>query len=188
MYPWEHTVAEIRKAGTLSNGEQISTLDEFLDVDMEAGSCTRLWLDIKNITYPSTLTKYTINACKRACEIIKEKKANNFVEFICTANSTVMTSSFLYASADNINIGWMSNSSAAVYLGKSYPWANLSTAFMAHDGGTRTIDEFTKAKIKLSVFVVDSDDDMNYYINNASNLKAITTNYPKKMLMKMGLR
>ncbi|MCI1640552.1 MAG: glycerophosphodiester phosphodiesterase [Bacteroidales bacterium] len=188
MYPWEHTVAEIRKAGNLSNGEQISTLGEFLDVDMEAGSCTRLWLDIKNITYPSTLTKYTINACRRACEIIEEKKANKFVEFICTANSTVMASSFLYASAGNINIGWMSNSSAAVYLGKSYPWANLSTAFMTHDGGARTIDEFAKAKIKLSIFVADSDDDMNYYMNNASDLKAITTNYPKKMLMKMGLR
>jgi len=188
LYPWESTLAQIRAAGNLSNGEQIPTLGEMLDVVMESGSCTKLWMDIKNITYPSTLAKYPIEACKRACEIIADKKAKNFVEFICTGNSTVMASSFLYASSVGVPIGWMSNSAASVYMGKCYPWANLSIDYMTKGGGARTIDEFTKAKIALSIFVVDTDDDMTYYVNNASSLKAITTNYPKKMLMKMGLR
>ncbi len=188
LHPWEATVAQIRAAGNLSNGEQIPTLGEMLDVVMESGSCTKLWMDIKNITYPSTLTKYTIAASKKACEIITAKKAKNFTEFICTANSTVMASSYLYASTAGIPIGWMSNSAATVYVVNGYPWANLSIDYMTKGGGARTIDEFTKSKVALSIFVVDTDDDMTYYVNNASKLKAIATNYPKKMLVKMGLR
>ena len=188
LYPWEATVAQIRAAGNLSNGEQVPTLGDMLDVVMSSGSCTKLMLDIKNITYPSTLTKYPIAACKKACEIITAKKAKNFTEFICTGNSTVMASSFLYAFTAGTPIGWMSNSAASVYVGNGYPWANLSIDYMTKGGGARTIDEFTKAKIALSIFVVDTDDDMTYYVNNASKLKAIATNYPKKMLVKMGLR
>jgi glycerophosphoryl diester phosphodiesterase len=188
LHPWEATLAQIRAVGNLANGEQIPTLGDMLDVVMTSGSCTKLWLDIKNITSPSTLTKYPIEACKKACEIITAKKAKNFVEFICTGNYTVMASSFLYATSAGVPVGWMSNSAASVYVGKGYSWANLSIDYMTKGGGERTIDEFTKAKVALSIFVVDSDDDMTYYANNASKLKAITTNYPKKLLVKMGLR
>lgn len=185
VHPWEATLTEIRNKGKLSNGEQVPELQDFISEVMKAGSCTRLWLDIKNITSPKTLTDYPINACKRACEIITEMKAQNFVEFICTGNQTVMAKSNEYARAAGVEIGWMGNQPASVYQQKSYTWANLSTTYMSQGGGERTIDEFTKADIAISVFNADDDATMNYYISKAKQMKAICTNYPKKLINKM---
>ena len=182
LHPWETTLEQLRAAGKLANGETLPDLEMFLDEVMKKGSCTRLWLDIKNI---SGLMAYSINACRKACEIIKEKKAQNFVEFICTSNATVMASSYSYATAAGVNIAWMADKPAAEYLQKSYKWANLSTTFIKQGGGERTIEEFTKAGIAFSVFNADDDATMNYYISNASSMKAICTNYPKRLLSKM---
>ena len=182
LHPWEATLEQLRAAGKLANGETLPDLEMFIDEVMRAGSCTRLWLDIKNI---SGLTTYPINACRKACEIIKEKKAQNFAEFICTSNATVMASSYSYATAAGVNIAWMADKPASEYLQKSYKWANLSTTFIKQGGGERTIEEFTKAGIAFSVFNADDDATMNYYISNASSMKAICTNYPKKLLSKM---
>ena len=49
LHPWEATLEQIRAAGKLANGETVPDLEMFLDEVMKAGSCTRLWLDIKNI-------------------------------------------------------------------------------------------------------------------------------------------
>lgn len=195
LHPWEATLAEIRAAGTLSNGEQIPSLSEFIDVVMKEGSCTRLWLDIKNITSPSTLTQYPINAVKRSCEIISEKGANHFVEFICTSNSTVMNQAFAYATLAGINIGWMANQSAQTYQSKTYKWANLSAASMDKTwggSGARTLEEFETAGIPLSIFNVDMQagdgnavydaDAVKKYVGNASRFKALCTNYPKWLI------
>lgn len=182
LHPWEATLAEIRKAGNLANGEMVPDLEMYLDEVMKEGSCTKLWIDIKNIIgYPD----YPIKAAKKACEIIEAKKAKNFVEFICTANQTVMTSSYSYATAIGVNIAWMANKPAAEYLQRTYKWANLSTEFMKQGGGERTVEEFTKAGIAFSVFNADDDATMNYYITYAPSMKAICTNYPKKLLTKM---
>ena len=135
--------------------------------------------------WEATLAEHPINACRRSCEIIKEMKAQNFVEFICTGNATVMAESYKYARAAGVNIGWMGNQAASVYQQKSYTWANLSTQYMKQGGGVRTIEEFTKAGIAISVFNADDDATMNYYISNASSMKAICTNYPKKLIEKM---
>lgn len=183
LHPWEATLEEIRAAGRLANGETIPDLEMFLDEVMKKGSCTKLWLDIKNI---SGMSAYPINAAKRACEIIKEKKAKNFVEFICTSNATVMSSSYSSAVAVGANIAWMANKSASAYRQSGYKWANLSTEFMKQGGGSLTIEEFNKEGIDVSVFNADDDVTMNYYISYAPKMKAICTNYPKKLSSKMG--
>ena len=54
--------------------------------------------------------------------------------------------------------------------------------------GARTIREFTDKGIEISVFNADDDADMNYYVNQSANLKAICTNYPDRLLRKMGKR
>ena len=84
------------------------------------------------------------------------------------------------------NIGWMANKSASVYTQRGYKWANLSTEFMKQGGGNLTIEEFNKAGVDVSVFNADDDVTMDYYIAYASKMKAICTNYPKKLLSKMG--
>lgn len=184
LHPWEATLEELQKAGNLSNGEHLPSLEEFIDEVMKEGSCTRLWLDIKNITYPSTLTEYPISACRRACEIIKEKKAGKYVEFICTGNATVMQSSFNYARAAGVEIGWMANRTPAEYLGSGYNWANLSLDYMSPNGD-RTVDEFLKAGIDFSVYNVDTDADIARYMPYVPKMKAICTNYPKKLINKI---
>lgn len=191
-HPWEATLAEIRKAGNLTNGEPIPTLEEYIDKVMEKKSdgtaySTRLWLDIKNITVPSTLTQYPIAVAQRACEIIVEKNAQNFVEFICTGNQIVMDASFSAANNAGINIGWMANRAVNEYTSRGYKWANLSLEYM-NDGmhnGARTIKEFTDKGLEISVFNADTDADMDYYVSQSGNLKAICTNYPRKLLGKM---
>jgi glycerophosphoryl diester phosphodiesterase len=52
-------------------------------------------------------------------------------------------------------------------------------------GGKRTIDEFYNRGIEFSVYNVDTDQQMNYYVNRADKLKCICSNYPKKLLSKM---
>lgn len=96
LKPWEHTLAELRAAGTLANGEQLPSLADFIDVVLEAGT-TRLWLDVKNITIDGKSTEEgreaSARACERACEIIEEMGAQNFCEFIVTGNATKISSS-----------------------------------------------------------------------------------------------
>lgn len=98
LKPWEHTLAELRAAGTLANGEQLPSLADFIDVVLEAGT-TRLWLDVKNITIDGKSTEEgreaSARACERACEIIEEMGAQNFCEFIVTGNATKISSSSL---------------------------------------------------------------------------------------------
>ena len=199
MHPWEHTLAELRAGGGLSNGEQLPSLEDFLGEVMKEGCPTRLWLDIKNITYPSTLTEYAINAARRSCEIATEMGAKHFVEFICTGNTTVMKSAFAYAGAAGIPIGWMSNRPAGEYVGLGYSWANLSAAsYMSAEAGgkgTRTLEEFEKEGVALSVFNVDrqagdgnavyTTEAVDYYCSAAGRFKALCTNYPAWLIEKV---
>ncbi len=189
-YPFMATLEELRAAGTLSNGEQIPTLEEYLDHAMKPGSCTRLWLDIKNVTKPSTLTDYPVDACKIACEIIAAKKAEKWVEFICTGNETVMQHCAPVASKHGINIGWMANRDVTEYKARGYTWANMNVKNMtdATHSGPRSVDEFVNEGLDISVYNVDKPKNMRYYIERIDKMKAICTNYPALLLQEMGLR
>ena len=69
LKPWEHTLAELRAAGTLANGEQLPSLADFIDVVLEAGT-TRLWLDVKNILVDGSSAGYTTaNRPKRGARL-----------------------------------------------------------------------------------------------------------------------
>jgi len=192
MHPWEHTLAELRAAGTLSNGERLPSLEDFIAEVKKKECSTRLWLDIKNITYPSTLTEYAVNATRRSCEIATEMGAKHFVEFICTGNTSVMKASFAYAREAGIPIGWMNDRSAGEYVGLGYPWANLATSHMCAEAGgkgARTIEEFERENVALSVYNIDRQagdgnavyaaEAVDYYCTNAKRFKALCTNYPK---------
>lgn len=99
-----------------------------------------------------------------------------------------MAASFTSATAIGVNIGWMANRAVNEYTSRGYTWANLSVEYM-NDGthtGARTIKEFTDKGVAFSVFGINSDADMNYYVNQSANLKAISTDYPVRLLKKMG--
>lgn len=195
LKPWEHTVEEIRKAGKLSNGEEVPTLSDFLDMVQVEGNCTKLCLDIKNLD--GNLTAYPVNAVKRSCEIIKERHAEKFCEFICTSNETVAKAAATCKSAYSIPVGWMANKAPANHKAMGYSWANLSAAsYMSPYGeGSRTIDEFKNAGMEISVFNIDkqsgdgnavySDEAVNYYVSRYDDLRFICTNYPSWLLSKL---
>ena len=195
LRPWEHTLTEIRKAGVLKNGETIPILEDFLDIVQVEGNCTKLVLDIKNLD--GNLTAYPIKAVQRACEIIKERKAEKFCEFICTGNETVAAAAANCMVVYGVPVGWMANKNPAGHKAKGFNWANLSAkSYMNPYGdGERTIDEFKNAGMQISVFNIDkaagdgnavyTDEAVNYYINRYADLRFICTNYPKWMLSKL---
>lgn len=196
LKPWEHTVEELRRAGRLSNGEELPTLEEFLDMVQVEGNCTKLCLDIKNLD--SQLTDYPINAVRRACEIIAERKAEKFCEFICTGNTTVASAAAACQVKYGIPVGWMSSSDPATHLAKGFTWANISTIYLqpyGAAGNNRTIDEYLKAGMEMSVYNVDrqkgdgnavySDEAVAYYVSRYKDLRFLCTNYPKWLLSKV---
>lgn len=198
LYPWENTVDELRRGGVLKNGEQLPTLEDYIKTAALEGKCTKLVLDIKNITAPTSISadtraQYCINACRRAIEIAKSLGATDWIEFICTGNDKVMKGCGPLCETAKIPIGWMANKTGKEYdsLGKGYTyayrWANLSLEHMndGFSGGKRTIDEFVNLGIEFSCYNVDTDQQMNYYIGQSHKIKCICSNYPRKLLSKM---
>ena len=205
MHPWEHTAEEIISAKRLANYEWIPTLEEYLDIVMESGSRTKLLLDIKMIDTPKVNYDYPTNAALRAIEIIQEKNAQNFVEFICTGYETVMKRVAPSMKAAGLACGWMNGDiTAASFKNKGYTdWANLCTRdkmSLGVDGsadkgtGKRTIQEFKDAGLQLSVFHLDrysgnssavyTEANVQLYLDEYDYLKCITTNYPSWLINK----
>lgn len=186
MYPWEHTLAEIQNAGKLSNGETIPSLRDYISVVMEEGSCTKLWIDIKNITVPQKMNAEVVKGCKVACEIATEMKAINFIEFICTGNEIVYMSCKPLVLSAGMKIGWMANKSGVEYASNGNNWCNLSIDhFKTIGAGSRTVEEYYDNKVAISCYNADSDLQMNFFIAQKGKMKAICTNYPNKLINKM---
>ena len=198
LYPWENTLDELRRGGVLKNGEQLPSLEEYIKTAALEGKCTKLVLDIKNITAPTSISadtraQYCINACRRAIEIAQSFGAEDWIEFICTGNEKVMNGCAPLCESAKIPIGWMANKTGAEYakLGAgckyAYRWANLSLEHMndGFSGGKRTIDEFVSRGIEFSVYNADTDQQMDYYVGQSHKLKCICSNYPKKLLSKL---
>ena len=203
MHPWENTAADIIAAKRLSNYERIPTLEEYIDIVMEEGSKTKLILDIKMIDTPSLDYEHPAKAALRAIEIVQEKNAQNFVEFICTSYEQVMSQIAAPMKAAGLQCGWMNGGlNAANFKKKGYTdWANLNTRehFKLGSGedkgtGYRTITEYKNAGLQLSVFHIDkrsgnssavyTDDTVNEYLSEYAYLRCITTNYPAWLLQK----
>ena len=205
LHPWEHTAAEIIAAQRLSNFERIPTLSEYIDIVMETGSKTKLLLDIKMIDTPSVDYEHPAKAALRAIEIIQEKNAQNFCEFICTSYEGVMKLIAPAINASGIPCGWMNGGiSAASFKSKGYTnWANLNTRDHFKLGvegspdkgtGNRTITEFKNAGVQLSVFHLDktsgnssavyTEANVQLYLDEYEYLRCITTNYPAWLIKK----
>lgn len=188
LKPWEHTYAEICVAGTLSNGEQIPLLEDFLTEVMKAGT-SKLWLDVKNILVEGSSAGYTgfsARSCQLACKVIEQMKANYFAEFIVTGNKTVWTLSYSAAQSADIHAGWMGYVAPSEYLTYINPWTNIDASNIYFNGvagsGQWGIDDYAAAGVAVSVFTIDKDADIAYYEKYIDKLYAITTNYPKKLI------
>ena len=192
LKPWEHTLDELRAAGKLSNGELLPTLEEFIDVALHAGT-TRLWLDVKRIEVggATSNTAESVKACSRACEIIREKKAQHFCEFIVSGNAAIWAGCYSAAQLAGIKVCWMSYSAPSAYKSYLDPCANLDYSnFFA--GGAEVsnpkypLQSYLDAGVALSVYNADTDPEMTYVLKYYPKMKAVCTNYPAKLLGRIG--
>ena len=183
-YPWEHTLEELRKGYKLSNGEIPPTLEEYIAEAMTEGSCTKLWLDLKNCYVSSSQPgyEYVANACKYASQIIKEMEAEQWVEFICTGYDGALKAAIPHAKAAGISIGAMGNHSASKVKGYGYSWANFDITNIKSGDEKSKIQSYMDEGMELSIFTLDSAETIATYLPYKDKLKGITTNYPKKYM------
>ena len=181
--PGTHTLAEIRAAGNLSNGELIPTLTDFLKIVMDKElnpNGMKLWLDVKRFDDAGR----SINACLRASEIIAGANAQNYCEFLIpTGEDIFMAVRDKVINDYKINIAWMTCTNPAKYADpKEYGkvWAQLAYRKILGDNpesSYRPLDYFN-AGLPLSIAGVDDDKTMADVIPYYPKLKAIFTNYP----------
>ena len=190
LTPWDHTVAEIRAAGKLANGERIPTLEDFLEVAMEKGSHTKLFLDIKRLD--ANHYDYIVLCAKRISEIVIEAGASKYVTFLCTgANDNVMKSAKTYADKAGCDYQVNTGKSMKQLATLGISWGNYTSAALTSEfGGSGSINprEFGPAGMSLSMYFLDkvkyndysitAPAMVDFYIANRSLFKTICTNYP----------
>lgn len=190
LTPWDHTLEQIRKAGVLSNGEKIPTLEDFLEVAVDTKSHTKIFIELKKLD--SDHLDYITLCAKRVSEIVKEKSAKNFVTFLCTGtNDNVMKNAKSYADAVGcdyqVNTGKSIKQLQTLGLG----WGNYALEYLTPEfGGKGTVDprSFASEKMSISMFFLDKkryndysvvDGAMiNNYIANIGLFRTICSNYP----------
>lgn len=188
--PATHTLAQIRAAGNLSNGEPVPTLTDFLKIVMDKKlnpNGMKLWLDVKRLAD----AERSINACLRASEIISGVNAQNYCEFLIPTGEDIFKAVRDRVINDyKINIAWMTCTNPAKYAEpKDYGkvWAQLAYRKILGDNpesSYRPLDYFN-AGLPLSIAGVDDDKTMADVIPYYPKLKAIFTNYPAKLISKL---
>ena len=191
--PYKTNLADIRAAGKLSNGETLPTLDELLDIVMDEKNPTRLVVDIKRIDYPTNNPEPVINCAKRICEIVKEKKAENFVLLLCTGfDNNAMKSAWDYAQQAGLEIAMNTSKPADEMIRLGFNWVNLAATQIGGDAGgsgyVPSITPYLEAGINVSFYNLDkqagdgnavySSKAVKWYQSNYALLKTLCTNYP----------
>ncbi|SEB17713.1 glycerophosphoryl diester phosphodiesterase [Pedobacter hartonius] len=185
LHPWEATYEKIASVAKLPNEETIPTLEVYLDRLLQGGS-TKLWLDVKSISsiQRSEADELTSRCSERASEIVRQKKANHFVEFIVAGKDIYDRT--LKAAKGDWPCGLMDTGlSPEDFKNNGYKWANFQdTKVFYHDGqlkGAYSIRDYTDAGIAVSVYHVDTEQDKAWYVKR-NDVYALTTNYPKALL------
>lgn len=188
LTPYDHTLAELRAAGKLSNGEQLPTLQDFLEVILDKTQNPNgmiLQLDCKRLTKNSVEidVNHTINAIRRACEIVREMKAQKMVEFLIPTGTDIFNSvSDLVINEYGIYLAWATCTNPSRY-GKAGAQLNYVKVL----GASTTyspIDYFT-AGVPLVLYGVDEEHEMDLVMPYYPNLRAIFSNYPNALINKL---
>lgn len=170
------TYAELCAAGTLSNGEKLPLFEEFIDAVLNAGT-TILFVDVKSMDDTYGGDSYSILAGQGAAEIIRNKKAKNFVKFI-VGREAVLTKC-IEAARNDWDCGYMNtDASASTFKSKGYNWANFEiTKFYQNQA---VIQAYKDQNIRVSTYNADTEAQMLWFMTQ--NMYAICTNYPTKLL------
>lgn len=123
LTPSTSTMAQIRSAGKLSNGEEMPSLEDFLKVvaDPQINPLgTKLWLDVKWVN--ADLTEKVMYA---AAEIAKKLNACQYIEFLTPGSYSKYVDMSIYLK-DNYGIdsAWNGKVTAPANYGK-YGWGQM---------------------------------------------------------------
>ena len=107
--------------------------------------------------------------------------------YLHTTNTAACTGSGIaMAQRAGVRAGWMGYVAPAEYQTYIDPWINIDASNIWFDGaagsGQWGIDDYASAGVEVSVFTIDKDVDAAYYANYIDRLRAIATNYPKKLI------
>lgn len=153
LVPHSSTLAQIRAAGKLSNGEDIPVLEDAIDAVMVSGSCTKLELDIKAVD-----GTWDLKAGKLAADMAAEKGAAAFVDLLSTSLYGVYEKLYPYAKERGIETALNNGTKSRVASYGKWISVCAPTQMFSGAGGKGSInpDNFT-SDYKFSVFTIDKD-------------------------------
>ena len=168
LLPKNSTLAQIRAAGTLSNGEPVPVLEDAIDAVMVSGSCTKLQLDIKAVD-----GTWDLRAGKLAADMAVSKGATAFVDLMSTSLYGVYENLWPYVEKLGIPLALNNGTKSRVSGCSKWLSACAPTQMFSGAGGKGSInpDNFT-ADYKISVFTIDRDwynANSLYYENTVSH-------------------
>ena len=190
LHPWEATVAQLRKAGKLVNGEELPRFAEYLELAKALD--IRLLIDIKRVSKPKSNVRVAVAAARRACEIALDAGEAGRCLFICTSNAEVMAGASKHAKSAGIPIAWMNPAPPADYIACGYDWANLCTS---RHFKNLSPEDYLNQGIQLSIFHLDREPtdanavtdpaEIDRFLRWADRYRCVTTNYPKWLLARL---
>lgn len=179
------TYAEIKSKHTLSNGETIPLLEEFLD-KVVANKKIQLWLDVKSLSDAAGGNEWASKTAEAAATIVRAKKAQKHISFIA-GRKAVLDRCILAAKGDwpsgYMNIDYTPDQ----FVSNGYNWANFTyNKFYTNSSSNDAVlvANYKEKVLKLTVYTVDDEAAMDWFLGN-ENIDAITTNYPFKLLQKV---
>ncbi|MCB0743237.1 MAG: hypothetical protein KDC67_04985 [Ignavibacteriae bacterium] len=181
-YIKEQTYSELSQF-SLSNGEKIPLLSTYLDIVIE--NKFKLWLDIKSLSELAGNNAWSIKAGEEAAKVIENKNAQQYVSFI-VGRMEVLDKCIGFAKG-NWECAYMNaDFTSAQFVSKGYSWANFSFEKFYQNNTTNNsqlITDYTSKKIKVSVYTIDDNTVMDWFLDQNS-IYAISTNLPFKLLSK----
>ena len=158
LRPWEHTVLEIRRAGKLTNGEEIPTLTDFLDIVQVKDNCTKLCLDIKNLEgFPD----YPSKAVMRPVGWMSTNEPSKH-----------LAKGFTWANMCALNVEPFATETPKRTIDQ---YLNAGMKFSV----------FNVDQKKGDSNAIYSEEGVAYYVSRYKDLRCICTNYPKWLLSKV---
>lgn len=171
------TYTELTAAGTLSNGEKLPLLEDFLDVVLAAGT-TRLWIDIKSLSDTYGGNEWSSKTGENAAKVIRAKNAQNFVEYIVGRYAVLKRC--LTAANGEWQCGYMNTEFAPDrFVSEGFKWANFAVGTF-YPSNPSLIQEFKNKGIRVSTYNADNVTNMTWF--NNKDLYAVCTNYPQRLM------
>lgn len=163
---------------SLSNGEHVPLLSDFLEVVVEADF--ELWLDIKSLSDDAGGNDWSGKAGEEAAKVIRELKAERNVAYIVGRKAVL--DKCLAAIKGDWEAAYMNTAyTPEQFEGQGLGWANFS--YNDFYKAPQKLDAYTIQGIKLSVYTVDEEEVMDWFLLQ-EDLYAISSNYPKMLLDK----